>query len=257
MTGRVVCERLRWKDSEQGENGQRVQRLGYVTLQHIPSFVTSSVFPVSWQLEYLSHPLPKSLVSSPPILQHRKPVMNYIILYSSLSRIGLSVNVAGRRALVGEEKLAATNWRDNDVLQQNSLPASNMPGFHACFISQQYLQIFQQGSRAREKEGEAERKREGEEEACSRAARLLPPQCLRGQEREPIWREVEASLSAIRRQGRVMVVGGACDKTCGVSGSARRAWIEEENVHFTRPGEAVGACDRGLLSSWTVRPKET
>jgi hypothetical protein len=53
-----------------------------------------------------------------------------------------------------------------------------------------------------------------------------------------------------------MVVGGACDETCGVSESARRARIEEKNADFTSPGEAVGVCDRGLLSSLTAWPKE-
>jgi len=67
-----------------------------------------------------------------------------------------------------------------------------------------------------------------EKEASPRAARLLPPQLSPRTRARYIWRDIEASLSEIRRQAKVMVVGRACDKTCCVSGSARRALMDDE-----------------------------
>jgi len=81
------------------------------------------------------------------------------------------VKAAGRRALVGEEKFAATNWIVNDVLQQNPFQQAN--AWIPCIL---HLPTVSSDLRTRiESVGEGGRggeEAEGEKKACSRPCAL-------------------------------------------------------------------------------------
>jgi hypothetical protein len=80
--------------------------------------------------------------------------------------------------------------------------------------------------------------------------------CLRGQERE--ISEAKSKLAYRRFEDKAGCWSSEelVRRPVESRGQHKERGLRSRTAHFKRPGETVGTCDRGQLSSWTVRPKE-